>query len=125
MGKITIFIILLLFIISGTLTDACEMDQTQYGCRILNAQCSCGYGCMSEFRYHSMNDCKLALRGSRSNKCDEPNPCKHHGICLQISQSPGFKCRCEGTRYYGPSCERPCPEPSNFSTHIPWECVVI
>ncbi|KAK0180797.1 hypothetical protein PV327_003142 [Microctonus hyperodae] len=101
--------------------DACEMDQTQSGCRIFNAECSCGYGCKSEYRYLSMNDCKLALKGRRSNKCNEPNPCKHHGICLQISQSPGFKCRCEGTRYYGPSCERPCPEPNNFSTHIPWE----
>lgn len=37
--------------------------------------------------------------------CD-PNPCLHGGTCIQISQHPGFRCRCEGSGYYGLRCDR-------------------
>lgn len=30
----------------------------------------------------------------------------HGGSCIQISQQPGFKCRCEGTGYFGLRCNR-------------------
>lgn len=42
----------------------CELDQMHQGCRINNAQCSCGYGCMSEYRYNTLEECKLSLRGA-------------------------------------------------------------
>lgn len=49
--------------ITGTLSQACDLDQMQYGCRIYNAQCRCGYGCSAEYRYNNNEDCKEALRG--------------------------------------------------------------
>lgn len=39
------------------------MDQTKNGCRIQNKECSCGFGCVSEFRYDNMQECQNALRG--------------------------------------------------------------
>lgn len=42
--------------------SACEMDQTQYGCRIDNGQCTCAYGCRSEFRYKTKKECQDALK---------------------------------------------------------------
>lgn len=53
-----------LIAIIGTLSKACDLDQMQYGCRIYNAQCRCGYGCSSEYRYSTNDDCKEALRGN-------------------------------------------------------------
>lgn len=51
------------YFISGSLAYACETDQMGTGCRIFNAQCSCGYGCKAEYRYDSNEACKMALRG--------------------------------------------------------------
>lgn len=51
---------------TASLTLACELDQMRHGCRIHNAQCSCGYGCKSEYRYDNTEDCKLALEGQWS-----------------------------------------------------------
>lgn len=45
-------------------TKGCEDDQMHNACRIINNQCSCGYGCKSEFRYLTQEDCKIALRGN-------------------------------------------------------------
>lgn len=39
------------------------MDQTKQGCRIRNKQCLCGHGCISEYRYPTLQDCQIALRG--------------------------------------------------------------
>ncbi|KAJ8929362.1 hypothetical protein NQ314_017966, partial [Rhamnusium bicolor] len=38
--------------------------------------------------------------------CKTNNPCMHNGSCIQISQQPGYKCRCEGTGYFGLRCSR-------------------
>ncbi|KAL2729427.1 multiple epidermal growth factor-like domains protein 6 [Vespula squamosa] len=96
----------LIFHVTGSLSEACELDQMRYGCRIYNAQCSCGYGCKAEYRYDTNEDCKLALRGRLNDICYRSNPCLHGGSCSQISPNPGFKCRCEGTGYYGTRCEK-------------------
>ncbi|KAL2747740.1 multiple epidermal growth factor-like domains protein 6 [Vespula maculifrons] len=99
----------------------------RYGCRIYNAQCSCGYGCKAEYRYDTNEDCKLALRGRLNDICYRSNPCLHGGSCSQISPNPGFKCRCEGTGYYGTRCEKSCPASNNlrYRGPFPYECVVI
>lgn len=52
------------FCLGVMLSKGCELDQMRYGCRIYNAQCSCGYGCKSEYRYDNNDDCKLALKGN-------------------------------------------------------------
>lgn len=39
------------------------MDQTKDGCRIKNGICSCGFGCISEYRYETMAECNSALKG--------------------------------------------------------------
>ena len=120
--------IILLLVIIGTLSQACDLDQMQYGCRIYNAQCRCGYGCSAEYRYNNNEDCKEALRGRRGDICYRSKPCMNGGSCLQISSEPGFKCRCEGTGYYGSHCDKPCPGPNNnqrFRGPFPYECVII
>lgn len=43
-------------------TEACELDQTQHGCRIDNGACTCAYGCRSEFRYLTRKECQDALK---------------------------------------------------------------
>lgn len=43
--------------------------------------------------------------GGRRDLCYRANLCFNGGSCLQISAPPGFRCRCEGTGYYGPRCE--------------------
>lgn len=58
------YFILIIIIDILSKTNACDLDQMQYGCRIYNAQCRCGYGCSSEYRYNSNEDCKEALRGN-------------------------------------------------------------
>lgn len=44
------------------LVNACDLDQTQSGCRIDNGACSCSYGCKSEYRYKSLKECMDALK---------------------------------------------------------------
>uniref|UniRef100_A0A2M4D0G1 Putative secreted protein n=1 Tax=Anopheles darlingi TaxID=43151 RepID=A0A2M4D0G1_ANODA len=43
-------------------TEGCELDQTQHGCRIDNGQCTCAFGCKSEFRYATRKECQDALK---------------------------------------------------------------
>lgn len=81
----------------------CEIKQ---GCLIRNLVCSCGLGCASDYRYDSMQECQASLRGKKNDLCKTNNPCLHDGTCIQISQSPGFKCRCEGTGFYGMTCNK-------------------
>lgn len=54
-------------------------------------------------------------------------PCMNSGTCIQISQTPGYRCRCEGTGYWGSRCQRVCPTPAD--THLfvqyPYECIII
>lgn len=101
-----------------TPVSACEMDQTHYGCRIDNGLCTCAYGCRSEFRYKTKRECQDALKGRGNNVC-VTSPCQH-GSCTQISQMPGYKCRCEGTGFYGNRCQIRCPTEA-----YPVECIVI
>ncbi|XP_031826445.1 uncharacterized protein LOC116424320 isoform X3 [Nomia melanderi] len=128
LSRLILPIILVLVIVAiNTFSRACDLDQMQYGCRIYNAQCRCGYGCSSEYRYNNNDDCKEALRGKRSDTCHRLKPCLNGGSCLQISSEPGFKCRCEGTGYYGPFCDKPCPGLNHLRLRgpFPYECVVI
>ncbi|XP_032689680.1 multiple epidermal growth factor-like domains protein 6 [Odontomachus brunneus] len=125
--RLTLSAALLLLTIAIISSEGCELDQMRYGCRIYNAQCSCGYGCKSEYRYNNNDDCKLALKGRRSDLCSRSKPCQNEGSCSQISSEPGFKCRCEGTGFYGTYCEIPCPKADNpqFQGQFPYECIVI
>ncbi|XP_029172522.1 uncharacterized protein LOC114941647 isoform X1 [Nylanderia fulva] len=125
--RLTLSTALFLLTIAVILSEGCELDQMRYGCRIYNAQCSCGYGCKSEYRYNNNDDCKLALKGGRSDICSRSKPCLNEGSCSQISSEPGFKCRCEGTGFYGTYCETRCPQADNllFQGQFPYECVII
>lgn len=49
------------------------MDQTRQGCRIRNKQCLCGHGCISEYRYPTLQDCQIALRGKKLHKIKNSN----------------------------------------------------
>ncbi|XP_037043890.1 protein crumbs-like [Bradysia coprophila] len=104
---------------------ACELDQTQHGCRIDNGQCTCSYGCRSEFRYATKRECQDALKGRTSDICSRA-PCMNNGHCIQVSQMPGYKCRCEGTGYWGSRCQRLCPTgEEKVQQPFPVECIVI
>lgn len=48
----------------------------------------------------------LHFSGRKRDICKTNNPCMHSGTCIQISPQPGFKCRCEGTGYFGLRCNR-------------------
>lgn len=37
-------------------------------------------------------------------KCDEQQPCKNKGICIENFQKGGSSCDCEHTSYYGDFC---------------------
>ncbi|KAJ8975175.1 hypothetical protein NQ317_011078 [Molorchus minor] len=41
---------------------ACENGQTKQGCFIRNLICSCGFGCASDYRYDSYQECLNALK---------------------------------------------------------------
>uniref|UniRef100_A0A182JSG4 EGF-like domain-containing protein n=1 Tax=Anopheles christyi TaxID=43041 RepID=A0A182JSG4_9DIPT len=107
-------------------TQSCDLDQTQQGCRIDNGQCNCAYGCKSEFRYATRKECQDALKGRSSDICNR-QPCMNGGTCTQVTTMPQYKCRCEGTGYWGNRCHRICPKPDQLPPGIkfPHECVVI
>lgn len=44
------------------------------------------------------------IPGRRLDQCSR-QPCQHGGSCIQITQHPGYKCRCEGTGFYGRDCK--------------------
>ncbi|GJQ87989.1 hypothetical protein Trydic_g12915 [Trypoxylus dichotomus] len=121
----TSFILLLLV---AHVSSNCDTSIRRLGCRIQNSRCTCDdFSCSSEYRYNSYEDCQKALRGKRSDSC-HPSPCQHGGSCIQISQPPGFKCRCEGTGYFGARCNRACPRPGVRllgDVVFPYECIVI
>ncbi|XP_070497521.1 protocadherin-like wing polarity protein stan [Chironomus tepperi] len=107
--------------------NACDvLTETHHGCKIENSQCICGFGCKSEFRYTTKKECTDSLKGRANDICGR-QPCINGGTCLQTSLSPGYKCKCEGTRHYGNRCQRPCPNSRNFEqfTIIPHECIEI
>ncbi|XP_077302025.1 protein lin-12-like [Arctopsyche grandis] len=101
----------------------CDLEQAHQGCKIQGGTCACGFGCKSEYRYTSNRECRNALRERGINICSRL-PCLNKGNCIQITQGPGFKCRCEGTGYYGDKCEKACPM-GGFAVKIPYECIVI
>jgi len=37
-------------------------------------------------------------------KCDEQQPCKNKGICIENFEKGGSSCDCEHTSYYGDFC---------------------
>lgn len=120
--------IVFIFTIAGLTyyTHACELDQTQYGCRIDNGQCTCAFGCKSEFRYATRKECQDALKGRSGDICSRA-PCLNNGSCTQVTAMPQYKCRCEGTGYWGTRCQRLCPKPEQVpaGSKYPHECVVI
>ncbi|KAF7273269.1 uncharacterized protein LOC143199123 [Rhynchophorus ferrugineus] len=116
----------LILIIGFEFCVSCDPSQTKQGCLIRNLVCSCGYGCISDYRYDTIQECQAALRGKKKDICKVNNPCLHGGTCIQISQQPGFKCRCEGTGYFGMRCNRACPVPGVGRGDVfPYECIVI
>ncbi|XP_055310185.1 protein crumbs-like [Sitodiplosis mosellana] len=129
-GHIFYVILILATIINDALlrVNACELDQTQHGCRIDNGACSCSYGCKSEFRYANLKECNDALKGRSNNVCVR-EPCQHGGVCIQISQSPGYRCSCVGTGYHGGRCHQKCPSQhdpyAKSGAQFPHECIVI
>uniref|UniRef100_A0A182WM00 EGF-like domain-containing protein n=1 Tax=Anopheles minimus TaxID=112268 RepID=A0A182WM00_9DIPT len=107
-------------------TQCCDLDQTQHGCRIDNGQCTCAFGCKSEFRYATRKECQDALKGRTSDICNR-QPCQNGGTCTQVTTMPQYRCRCEGTGYWGNRCHRMCPKPDQVQqgTKFPHECIVI
>ncbi|XP_046977153.1 cubilin-like [Vanessa cardui] len=102
---------------------ACEPEETQYGCKIMSSTCTCGYGCKTEFVFHSRRECLDALRERSANPCSRV-PCMR-GICTQTVQQPGYACKCEGTGFFGQRCEKACPTVAVRGLVFPHECVVI
>ncbi|XP_026462238.1 delta-like protein 4 [Ctenocephalides felis] len=121
-----LFLVLVFITLDGvelSRPQQCEMDN---GCRIQAGRCYCDYGCKSDYPYSSYRDCQKALKGRRSDICSRTQPCRNSGSCIQISLDPGYKCRCDGTGYYGTHCERACPTSADPYTGIfPYECIVI
>lgn len=133
-----------------TATQACELDQTQHGCRIDNGACTCAYGCRSDFRYATRKECQDALKviavrrstphqfliffpvvwtaqGRSSDICGRA-PCLNNGRCIQISKMPNYTCQCDGTGYWGSRCQRECPSSAQAlvsGASYPHECIVI
>lgn len=66
------------------------------------------------------------MKGRSGDVCGR-EPCLHGGGCIQVSVTPGYKCRCEGTGYWGMRCQRKCPnaEEQHFQGQYPYECIVI
>ncbi|XP_025836148.1 adhesive plaque matrix protein 2-like [Agrilus planipennis] len=122
-----LLLVFTLTIVGFQICLSCDMDQIRRGCRIQNRMCSCGTGCISEYRYANLKECQAALKGKKRDICN-PNPCVNEGSCLQISQHPGYKCRCEGTGFFGARCNRACPIPGAGGIGdkvFPYECIVI
>lgn len=71
----------------------------------------------------------LYMQKGRANNICSRAPCFNKGICTQINPSPGYKCTCNGTGYYGPRCQRKCPQgfeaPNERGEKFPNECIVI
>ncbi|XP_060521191.1 protein crumbs-like [Cylas formicarius] len=121
------FLVLSVVFLGVKFCISCENGQTKQGCLIRNLVCSCGIGCVSDYRYDTIHECQNALRGKKKDICKLNNPCQHGGTCIQISQQPGYKCRCEGTGYFGMRCNRACPVPGagRIGDIFPYECIVI
>ncbi|KAJ1525067.1 hypothetical protein ONE63_009912 [Megalurothrips usitatus] len=104
----------------------CEVGHQRSGCRIHAGLCVCGIGCRSEYQYHDKEECINAIKGQRRNQCGE-TPCQHGGACSQTTMEPGYKCRCEGTGFYGPRCQYECPSPGALAAGraYPHECILI
>ncbi|CAD7083391.1 unnamed protein product [Hermetia illucens] len=118
-------ILLLCLIVLVAVVRSCELDQTHNGCRIENRGCTCAFGCKSDYRYATRQECEDALMGTSDDICGR-RPCLHGGSCIQISQKPGYKCRCEGTGFWGSRCQRQCPTSEDpLPAQLPYECIII
>lgn len=70
----------------------------------------------------------LDIKGRTGDTCSSmSSPCLHNGVCIQVTQAPGYRCRCDGTGFWGSRCQRKCPgkEETYLLTRFPYECVVI
>ncbi|CAH0547494.1 unnamed protein product [Brassicogethes aeneus] len=114
-------------IIPSAVCEACDQTQAKIGCIISNMTCRCGLGCESEYQFESFQECQNTIKGKKKDICITNNPCMHGGTCTQISQKPGYKCRCEGTGFFGLRCSRGCPIPGQgrIGDIFPFECIVI
>ncbi|XP_059489546.1 notch homolog 2 N-terminal-like protein B [Neocloeon triangulifer] len=118
---------LLLLLIATVLAVSYACEFKQQGCKIEGSSCICGEGCPGQYRYLTKTHCHRALMKARKGRdvCYR-NPCQNGGACVQSSQEPGYKCRCEGTGYFGRRCEMDCTLASNYEGHrYPYECVMI
>ncbi|EEB19632.1 conserved hypothetical protein [Pediculus humanus corporis] len=121
-----IIFISLFFITTGSYSrDTIDGCTQRRGCKIENGQCVCGTGCYYEYRYSSKSECYKAIKGREYDLCQR-NPCRNGGTCSQTSHEPGFKCRCEGTGFYGQRCQYACPKiGAPLQGAFPYECIVI
>ncbi|KAG8235125.1 hypothetical protein J437_LFUL014388 [Ladona fulva] len=114
----------LLTVVFLQVVEACEVTERRFGCRIENRRCLCGNGCPYEYRYTSKQECRNAVKGNGLDICSR-RPCYNQGSCIQTSATPGYRCRCEGTGFYGNRCELACPAADRSSGSYPYECIVI
>ncbi|XP_046389892.1 adhesive plaque matrix protein 2-like [Ischnura elegans] len=118
---------ILVSVICLNFAEACDENQTRLGCKIDDGRiCVCGIGCATDYRYNNKDECRRALKGRSHNICSE-NPCLNDGACSQTTVDPGYRCRCEGTGFYGSRCEHACPSSTNqrYMRKYPYECIVI
>lgn len=68
----------------------------------------------------------LTIKGRSGDICSR-EPCLHRGVCTQISQAPGYRCKCDGSGYWGGRCQRKCPDPEDgvYQGRYPHECIII
>lgn len=74
----------------------------------------------------TLNWFSFGVKGRSDDICSR-DPCFNKGVCTQISQSPGYRCKCEGTGFWGTRCQRKCPtfEDGVYQGHWSHECIVI
>ncbi|BES98803.1 EGF [Nesidiocoris tenuis] len=120
------FIALFLLFCLYLTCDGCDPEDMVYGCRISQGQCLCGRGCHMTYRYENRDECRAAIKGESQDSCSK-SPCANNGVCIQTPAAYSkFKCRCEGTGFYGPRCQYACPRTIPLSMkNFPYECVEI
>lgn len=61
------------------------------------------YSKLKSLSYLNFIDYKGIISGCNM-KCDEQQPCKNKGICIENFEKGGSSCDCEHTSYYGDFC---------------------
>lgn len=93
-------------------------DALKVLCKLGPFSCVCERSYLTSFSlelhfvpFYAVNSCarlehiiksrsRFMLQGISNDICSRA-PCINGGSCIQISLSPGYKCRCEGTKHHG------------------------